>query len=259
VTKQELEMTSNAGSVPLGLVTSGGDDATATESAAGANLSLFALALGLAGTVLGVTVVWFFAAIPLGVAAVVTGCLALKRPQIGNHRSRAVLGTVLGVVAMLLGVLSAILLPLVLHRADVALTGARDDITAQIDRVDSSLTGDVDRLDGTISRELRQLERQNHRELTQFERTSAAGLRRLERRLEAAERHLSAQSADFARLERQLRVELAALATSMKGADVTAQANIDAITARLLALEDQLGLPQPAPAGPAAPEPIATG
>jgi F0F1-type ATP synthase membrane subunit c/vacuolar-type H+-ATPase subunit K len=251
-------MAGSSGVAPLGLVTTE-VDAAAKDGVAAANLAFFALALGVAGAVLGVTVVWFSAAVPLGVAAVVTGGVALRRPHIGSHRSRAVLGIVLGLVALLLGILSAILLPMVLHRADDALTGARDDIVSQVDRVDRSLASDVDQLDTTISRELRQLERQNDRELTGFERTSADDLRRLEHRMAAAEKDLPLQKSDLARLNRELRAQIATLGTSTNGADVAAQRGIEAITARVVALEDRLGL-SPAPAAePTAPEQAVTG
>jgi hypothetical protein len=50
---------------------------------------------------------------------------------------------------------------------------------------------------------------------------------------------------------------MAALARGMNGTDAAAKASIDAIAARVIALEDQLGLPQPA--DPVAPEQTATG
>jgi F0F1-type ATP synthase membrane subunit c/vacuolar-type H+-ATPase subunit K len=244
-----------AGSAPLGWVTTE-EDLVSTQgaSAAAANLAFFAVALGVAGAVLGVTVVWFFAAIPLGLAAAVTGGLALRRRDIGRHRTRAVLGTVLGLVAVLLGILSAILLPVIFHRADEALTGVRDDVTAQIDKIDSSLAGDVDRLDLTITRELRNLEQQNHRELTRFQKTSADELHRLERRLAAAEKGLPAQQDDLGRLERQLRVELAALGDNTKGAGAAVQTRLEAISARVLALEGQPDPSQLQAGAPVAPQ-----
>jgi predicted nucleic acid-binding Zn-ribbon protein len=104
----------------------------------------------------------------------------------------------------------------------------------------------------TITRELRNLEQQNHRELSRLETTSAADLRRLERRLAAAEKSLPAQKSDLDRIERQLRVELAALGVNTKGADAAVRSTLDAISARVLALEDQLGLPQPRPTVPVA-------
>jgi hypothetical protein len=217
-----------------------------------AGIALFALALGVAGTLLGVTVVWFFAAIPLGLAAVIVGALALRGSPVGRARSRAVLGIALGSVALLLGTLSAILVPLAIDRADGALTRARDDVYAQMDQVDSSLASDVDRLDGTITREMRELERQNHRELGQFEETSTAALRQFERRMAAAEKNLPAQQKlDLARLERQLRTELAALNTGMRNDGTATLATMNAMADRIVALETALGLAAPPP--PAAP------
>jgi hypothetical protein len=209
----------------------------------GASLALVALVLGIAGTVLGVTVVWFFAAIPLGVAAMTTGWLARRRPLTDHHRTRAVLGAVLGLVALLLGVLGAIFLPPILHRADLALSNAETDLTSNIDQVDSSLSRDVDRLDTTVSRDLRRLERRNRDDLLQFEAATGATLDRLEARIGATEKNFSAQEkADLARLEQQLRADLATLEQSLRGADTDLYGQVAALEARVRALEARLGL-----------------
>src|SRR4051812_15455172 len=65
-------------------------EARATTIAESAGLALFALALGIAGTVLDVTVVWFFAAIPLGLAAIGIGGVALHRNGVSRYRSRSI-------------------------------------------------------------------------------------------------------------------------------------------------------------------------
>jgi hypothetical protein len=207
-----------------------------------ANLAFFSVALGAAGALLGVTVIWFFAAIPVGIAAVVTGMLALGRRHLGGYRSRAVLGTVLGIVAIVLGSLSAVFLPIAARELDAAATRVRDDVTGQIDKVDRSIAGDVDRMNTTVSRELREFSRQNRRALRELEGTSNSQLRRLERRLAASEKNLPAQQRiDLDRVARDLRRELAAVDKVTRGADAATQATIAAIVTRVQALEAALG------------------
>ena len=50
----------------------------ATGAPPHASLPLVALVLGIAGVVLGITVVWFFAAIPVGIVSVVLGVIARR-------------------------------------------------------------------------------------------------------------------------------------------------------------------------------------
>jgi hypothetical protein len=220
-----------------------GAEPTDQAGANAASLALVALVLGIAGTVLGVTVVWFFAAIPLGLAACVTGWLALRRPQTEHHRTRAVLGLVLGLVALLLGVLGAIVVPPLLERADTALSNAETDVNANIRQVDSSVSSDVDRLDRTMSRDLDRLERKNKDDLLQFEAATGDTLTRLEQRIAATEKNLTAQEkADLTRLEQQLRADLAALEVSLRGTDATVQSDLARLEERVRVIEQQLGL-----------------
>ena len=53
----------------------------APEADAHAALPLVALVLGISGVVLGVTVIWFFAAIPVGIVSVVTGLFARRHVE----------------------------------------------------------------------------------------------------------------------------------------------------------------------------------
>lgn len=219
------------------------DESKAGTQTTVASLALVALVLGIAGTVLGITVLWFFAAIPIGLAAVVVGVLALRRPQTERHRTRAVLGTVLGCVALVLGVLGAIFVPPLLHRANVALSNVEQDLTSDIDRIDDSLARDVDRIDTTVSRDLRRLERENKEDLLQFEQAAAAALDKLEQQVAKIEKDLTAQErADITRLEQALRTDLRELEASLRATDTVQHEMVAAIEARVKALEKQLGL-----------------
>src|SRR5437870_1827680 len=102
-----------------------GDDARSEASedreVADHALPLVALVLGIAGVVLGVTVVWFFAAIPVGIVSIATGLLARRRVATyadARAASRATIGTALGCIAVLLGVTGAFFLPRVIDRGD---------------------------------------------------------------------------------------------------------------------------------------------
>ena len=110
-----------------------------------------------AGVVLGVTVIWFFAAIPIGVAAVVVGIVARRRVASYHDpraASRATIATALGCVAILLGVTGAIFLPRVMDRADRFLASIQQDVNDDVGLVNDGLSPDVNRLDRTLTRDL---------------------------------------------------------------------------------------------------------
>ena len=154
---------------------------SAPEAPGHAPLPLVALVLGIAGVVLGVTVVWFFAAIPIGIVAVVIGVVARRRvAAYHDHRaaSRATIGTALGCVAILLGVTGAIFLPRVMDRADRFLSSIQQDVNDDVEMVNRGLSQDVDRLDRTLTRDLRRFEAENHRDLPELEDRTAATLKR---------------------------------------------------------------------------------
>ena len=142
--------------------------------------------LGAAGVVLGVTVIWFFAAIPIGVAAVVIGIVARRRVASYHDpraASRATIATALGCVAILLGVTGAIFLPRVMDRADRFLGSIQQDVNDDVGLVNDGLSADVNRLDRTLTRDLQRFERDNHRDLRELEDRTAATLKALEDRM----------------------------------------------------------------------------
>ena len=134
-----------------------------------APLPLVALVLGAAGVVLGVTLIWFFAAIPIGIAAVVFGVVARRRVASYHDpraASRATIATALGCVAILLGVTGAIFLPRVMDRADRFLASIQQDVNDDVGLVNDGLScrreparPEPDR--ATFER----FERDNHRDL----------------------------------------------------------------------------------------------
>ncbi len=117
-------------------------------TAAHASLPLVALVLGIAGVVLGVTVIWFFAAIPVGIVSVATGIVARRRvatPHDERAASRATIGTALGCVAILLGITGAYFLQRVVDRALAALDRSTHD-------EDATLHSTIGGLDERITR-----------------------------------------------------------------------------------------------------------
>ncbi len=151
-----------------------------------AALPLVALVLGISGVVLGVTVIWFFAAIPVGRRQphrgpdrATAGC-DLRRPAAA---SRATIGTALGCVAILLGVTGAYFLPRLIDRGDRFLGGVQENVNKNVGLVNGGLSRDVNRLDRTLSRDLDRFELQNRTDLTALENRTALTLKALEDRL----------------------------------------------------------------------------
>ena len=100
-------------------------------------------------------------------------------------RSRAVIGAVLGLVAILLGISGAIYLPRVMDRADRFIGSVQDDVNKNVALVNNGTQRDVDRLDRTLTRDLLRFENQNKSDVTGFEQRTSAALTKLEIEVDA--------------------------------------------------------------------------
>jgi hypothetical protein len=221
------------------------DVESSARPAARASLPFVALVLGIAGVALGLTVIWFFAAIPIGIVSIAVGILARRGAEAedARARTRATVGAALGCVALLLGVSGAFFLPRVVDRWDRFLGSIQQDVNDDVGLVNSGLRGDVDRLDETLTRDLRRFEAQNRADLEQLERRSAATLAALEARLDADVASGSeAARRDLDQLEEQLTEDLRALEKSLRAADATLYGTIGELDARITAIEKKLGL-----------------
>lgn len=210
---------------------------TAPPRTAGSTLPLVTLVLGIAGVALGVVVIWYVAAIALGLGAVVVGIVALRRTRAAadpRERSRATLGTMLGAIAILLGVCAAILLPHAVDRVDRFFSTMQQDVNQNVNTVSHGLRSDVNRLDRSTARDLRRLERQNRGDLDQLERRSNASLADLSGRLASVETKLSdTERRDLTRLEQSLRDDL-------RNLDAALHSSSDALGERVAKLEQEM-------------------
>jgi F0F1-type ATP synthase membrane subunit b/b' len=208
------------------------------------SLPLVALVLGIAGVALGLTAIWFFAAIPTGAAAVVVGGISLVRLQgvvDPRARGRAVIGTVLGAVAVLLGVMGAIFLPQAMDRMDRFLDSVQADVNDDVALINSGLQRDVDQLDRTLTRDLKRFEAENRRDLRQLEDRSTRALEELEQKLGADVAGLSrAARQDLTQLEQRLRTDVHALDAALRGTESSLRADLASLTARVERLERDL-------------------
>jgi hypothetical protein len=216
------------------------DNAPARETPH-ASLPLIALVMGIGGVALGVTVIWFFAAIPVGLFAVAIGLLArrnLDQDDDPRAASRATIGTALGCVAVLLGITGAYFLPRVIHRADRFLGTVQQDVNQNIGAVNHGLTRDVNRLDFTLSRDLRRFEHQNRSDLTALEQRTSAALAALETRLNTSVDKASGDAnRDLVELEKRLTDDLHALQKSMHDQDDALHATVGGLDARITSIE----------------------
>jgi hypothetical protein len=214
--------------------------------AARASLPLVALVLGIAGVALGLTVIWFFAAIPIGIVTVAIAIAARRHASSytdARAMPRATVGMALGCVALMLGVSGAIFLPRVIDRWDRFLGSVQQDVNDDVGLVNRGLSRDVSELDRTLTRDLRRFEAQNRADLEQLERRSAATLAALEARLSADVATSSADARrDLQQLETKLTADMRELETSLRAADSTLYGTIGRLDARITAIEKKLGL-----------------
>ena len=220
--------------------------APSTPVAPHSPLPLVAFVLGIAGVILGVTVIWFFAAIPVGLISVLVGLVARGRLHADDDPrapARATIGIALGCVAILLGVTGAYFLPRVMDRADRFLNGIEQDVNQNVDLVNNGLTRDVDRLDRTLTRDLARFERSNHQNVKDLEDRTAATMKALEDRLQKdVDDSRASAKRDFASLEASLRADLRAAQDDMRTADSALHDTLAALETRIRRIEQELGL-----------------
>ena len=213
------------------------DERTVRPRPATSTLPLVTLVLGIVGVALGVVVIWYPAAIALGLAAVVVGVLALRRSRADvdpRAQSRATIGTMLGAIAILLGVSAAILLPHAVDRVDHFFASMQHDVNQNVDVVSRGLRSDVNSLDRSTARDLHRLERQNRADLEQFEKRSNDSLDQLGGKLASVESKLSdTERADLTRLEQSLRADIRNLDSAM-------HTSSDALGERVAKLEQEM-------------------
>jgi len=218
----------------------------AASIAPNAPLPLVACVLGVAGVILGITVIWFFAAIPVGLVSVLVGLVARARVHTyddSRASSRATIGIALGCVAILLGITGAYFLPRMMDRADNFLGTIQRDVNQNVNQVNNGLTRDVDRLDRTLTRDLARFERDNHRDLTDLENRTAATMKALEDRVQKdVDDSRTSAKRDLASLEASLRADLRSARQDMATADSALHDWVAAIEARIERIEKQLGL-----------------
>ena len=209
------------------------------------SLPLVAFVLGTAAVVLGVTVVWYFAAVVIGLAAVVVGSIALRRTGPGHDirgRSRATIGTVLGIVAIVLGICAAFLLPRVVDRVDRFFGSLQHGVNHNVSVVNQGLRSDVDNLNRSVTRDLHRLETSNKSDLSSLEKRSTDSLSQLEGRLNALDARLTdAEKRDLDRLEQSLRTDLRGLDEALRTSDSTLAVQIADLETRIARLEKMLG------------------
>lgn len=211
-----------------------------------APVALVAYVLGIAAVVLGMTVIWYFAAIPIGIAAVVVGAFALRSPRTaGDHRARtrATIGAVLGLVAVVLGVCAWYFLPRVVDDVSSFFSDAQRDVNHNVDTVNQGLKSDVRSLDQTVTADLRRLEDQNRLDLDTLERRTADSLSQLETRMTAAvDSARGSAKQDLAALDASIRQDIRSIEASLRAADDSLTVQSTLLEARIARIEKLLGI-----------------
>ncbi len=228
-----------------GFVEAAADNAkTDPDLPAPASLPIAAFVLGISAVVLGVTIFWYGAAIVVGLGAIGVGWAALRRVSTSTdnrERTRAIIGTVLGAVAIILGVTAAFLLPRVVDRVDNFFGTLQHGVNRNVDSVNRGLQADVDRLDRTTSRDLKRLEKSNREDLALFDKRSNESIMQLGNHLSEVEsRLIAAERQDLDRLETSLREDARGLDSALRASDSRLADRIAELDKRLAQLEKEL-------------------
>lgn len=215
-------------------------------------LGVASLVLGAIAVVLGVTLVWFFLALPLGLAAIV--CALVERRTTRRRDGRpaggiVTAGLVLGAVAVPLSFGGLLVIPQLEGAVEHTIGLTQRDVSEDLDSVERSFSDSVDDLDTTLSenvdqsaaalksdfeglesssqKELREVEDRVGGIIAELERTSGADLDEVEQ----------AVRSDLTELEAAIRDDIAAVNGRVAAAEERARAELDALDDRVRSLE----------------------
>lgn len=181
-------------------------------------LSVTAITLAGTGTVLGITLLWAFVALPVSLAGVVCAFVARRRVKslgLPTHPVDTVAMT-LGMVAVVLSLSSLLAVPLLRGQLADVNDGVQDDLRS----VEHSFRGSIDALDRTMTRNVDHSARALRRDFASLEKNSKEELSQVESQLHSLVQQLQTDvSKDLERLTNSSRSELAELERSLREDD----------------------------------------
>lgn len=178
---------------------------TTTERRSADPLAVTAVVLGALGTAMALSVVWFFLALPFGIAAAV--CATVDRVRTKRRTGvpaggLTTVGLVLGIVCVPLSVGAMLIIPQAGKLAEKSAATVQGDVRSDLDSVEKTTTDNVDQVDSTlrelvaandasIATDFARLERETKESLAQadtrqremigvFDRSAGSDLARLE-------------------------------------------------------------------------------
>lgn len=182
--------------------------ASAVPAPPNGTLALTAAVLGGLGAVCALSVVWFFAAIPLGLAAVACALVDRRRRRaIGQDRpaSAATVGLVLGVAVLPMALGAFLLIPRAEHVAERAASALQGGVREDLDSLERTTTRNVDSLDDTLTELVKETDRGFTDQLRALERSTAEDMRGMERTVRSSVDEADrANAAELERLEASL-------------------------------------------------------
>lgn len=195
------------------------------------------LSFGVVGVLLGATLVWFFLALPLGLAALACGALERRstRRRFGRPAGGVVTaGLVLGSVSILVSVGGLLVIPRVEGFVERTIALTQRDVSTDLESLERSFGDSVDSLDETLTKNVDTSTRSLRRDFEGLEQSSAATLERLERELNATVASVEdATARDLERLE-------ASVSDDLRSLEQTTDADMAAALARIDRLEREL-------------------
>ncbi len=200
-------------------------------------MAIAALVLGTMGAVLGATLVWFFLALPLGLAAIACGTVERRRTRRrtgGPAGGIVTAGMVLGGISILLSLAGLAVIPRVEGAAERLIDTTQGDVRSDLEELEDAFGATVDRLDRTLTDNVETSTNSLERDFEGLERSSAEELTQLEDRvseiIESVER---TTGEDLSSIETALAEDLASLEAAVRE-------DVAAVTERVDELERQL-------------------
>ena len=200
-------------------------------------LAIASLVLGTMGAVLGATLIWFFLALPLGLAAVVCGILERRRTRRrtgGSAGGIVTAGMVLGGISILLSLAGLAVIPRIEGAAQRLIGITQDDVRTDLEELEASFGATVDRLDETLTNNVETSTDSLERDFEGLERSSDQELTQLEDRVTAIVESVERTTGeDLSSIEAALTEDLASL-------EAAVDSDVRAVTGRVDEFERQV-------------------
>ncbi len=213
---------------------------TSTTEAPGSErpntLAITAAVLGGLGAVCALSVVWFFVAVPLGIAAIACALVDRRHRRNADEPTSGIstVGLVLGVAVLPMALGAFLVIPRVEHVAERAARALQGGVQADLHSLERTTNHNVDSLDSTLTELVNETDRTLSRDAQELERSTSEDLASLEQQLNSSlEEFDRTTTKELEELETSLRRDVELEDNRAASVQTDLRADVDALIAEI--------------------------